>query len=407
MQSDLIIPSPIPFSDQTEGEIVEAAKIFQTSVRDLEESVVEGPSNARRNPALAYDRFFVPTGNISVSFSKLDDAAYKAASADTIRKILSALDDLEKAVMDEDYKILTQSGRPGGTAYLSAIKKFRTWLSDPIKNKPPYAIFAKGNVKLPFWSFSTLPGVTCPGAGECLKNSETGKRGWCYSFSGWRNISPYFRQLQNTLLIRLRDKSWIEAEAKKKFKPGQVVRLYVDGDFDSLETLSYWMHFCERFPQNRFYGYSKSWAFFKQWHKDHNGAWPENYLLNLSSGTKLESILSPEKFREYVKSMLELRNPSTGLEVVRGTFRALEVGSEYPKATKEEQKSGQRTGTLRKYLDHRRDVEMEAKKLGIKGDTASKGVFVCPGYCGNCLPGGKHACGDRRFREFAIVIGIH
>lgn len=405
--NDLIVPPPIPFADESVGELEEAAQIFGTSLSDLKQSVSEGPVNARPNPALAYDRFLVPTADILVSFSKLDHAAYLTAEAETNREVLKSLDLLEQAVMDEDYKILTKSGKPGGTQYLKGIQKMRQWLADPIRNKPPFSIFMKGNKKLPFWAFSTLPGATCPGAGACLKNPETGKRGWCYSFSAWRNITPYFRQLQNTILIRMRDKSWIEAEAKEKFKPGQVVRLYVDGDFDSMETLSYWMHFCDRHPQNQFYGYSKSWAFFKQWHKDHNGEWPENYLLNLSSGTKLESVLSPEKFKDYVRSMLELRNPKTGRPVVRGTFRALEVSSKYPKQTEEESKKGVRSKTMQEYLNHRKDVEATAKRLGIKGDTGSKGIFVCPGYCGSCLPGGKHACGDIRFRDFAIVIGIH
>ncbi len=41
--------------------------------------------------------------------------------------------------------------------------------------KQPRSVFIlKGNSKLPFAAFSTLPGITCPGAGECLE--------WCYSF---------------------------------------------------------------------------------------------------------------------------------------------------------------------------------------------------------------------------------
>jgi len=408
--SDLIIPPPIPFADESIGELQEAAKIFGTSTGDLVENVLEGANAEQVNPADAYEKYFIPTGKIIVSFAKLDEAAYTAAVSDTVAKLMKAFDDLEKAVMDEDYGVLTKSGRPGGTAYLGAIKKMRTWLADPIKNKPPYQIFMKGNKKLPFWAFSTLPGVTCPGAGDCLVDpQDKSKRGWCYSFSAWRNITPYFRQLQNTLLIRLRDKTWIEAEAKKKFKPHQVVRLYVDGDMDSMDTLTYWMHFCERFSENLFYGYSKSWAFFEQWHKDHNGNWPSNYLMNLSSGTKLERILSREKFQAVVKRMLALQNPKTGHRIARGTFRALQVPSKFPKKTIDEQGKVSRsaTGSLTAWQAHRADVLAAAEKAGIKGDFSAKGVFVCPGYCGQCLPNGKHACGDRRFTDVAIVIGVH
>jgi len=340
---DLIIPPPIPFADETIGELEEASEIFGTTTQELIDSVKDGANQERVNPANAYEDYFVPTGEIFVKIHTLEGAAYHAALASNIKELLASLTKLEDAVMDQDYKKITKKGNPGGTAYLKAIRKMRVWLADPVNNKPPYTIFAKGNKKLPFWAFSTLPGVTCPGAGACLENPEDpSKRGWCYSFSAWRNVTPYFRQLQNTILIRLKDHSWIEADAKSKFKKGQVVRLYVDGDFDSLETLTYWMHFCERFPENNFYGYSKSWMFFKQWHMKHGGMWPENYLLNLSSGTVFENPkeplhpkakkgLGPERFLEIVREMFALKNPKTGKPVVRGTFRALEVETKFPK----------------------------------------------------------------------------
>ena len=400
-EADLIVPPPIPFSDVTRGELEEAARIFGTTTESLIENTLRGANSEKANPANVYERFYIPTGKIIVSFAKLTEAAYAASVAETIAGLNKALLDLETAVMTEDYQNLTKSGRPGGTAYISAITKMRKWLQDPVGQKPPYQIFAKGNIKLPFWAFSTLPGVTCPGAGDCLVNPEDkNKRGWCYSFSQWRHVTPFFRQLQNTLLIRLRDKSWIEAEAKAKFKPGEVVRLYVDGDMDSKETISYWMHFCERFSENQFYGYSKSWGLFEQWHKDHNGAWPSNYLMNLSSGTKLERVLSREKFQAVVKRMLSLKNPKTGHRIARGTFRALQVKSKSPGRSL----SGKVTP---EWNARRQDVLEAAKAAGIRGDFSAKGVFVCPGYCGDCLPGGKHACGDRRMQDIAIVIGIH
>ena len=420
---DQIVPPPIPFADETIGELEEASRIFGVPVGELVDSVQDGANRdeVRPNPANAYEDYFIPTGKIFVKTHNLDAAARDASTADSLVKLSAALDRLEKAVMTEDHHVLTKTGKPGGTAYLRAIAKFRTWLKDPVKNKPPYTIFAKGNKKLPFWAFSTLPDVTCPGAGDCLVNpKDKTKRGWCYSFSAWRNVTPYFRQLQNTILLRLPDKTWIEAEARKKFKPGQVIRLYVDGDFDSLETLTYWMHFCDRFPENSFYGYSKSWVQLKQWHKTNNGMWPKNYVLNLSSGTMLERVLSPEKFRGWVLDMMSLRNPVTKLPLVRGTFRALQVSSKFPKKSEKETGKmirlasedrdgvkGVKGGTSEQWSAHRAEVREVAKNSGITGDNGNKGIFVCPGYCGECLPGGKHACGDRRYTGVAIVIGIH
>lgn len=408
--NDLLVPPPIPFADVTVGELEEAAAIFGTSTAEQVRSVENGPDNARRNPDLVYDRFFVPTGNLLVRFRNLEAAGSGAATGVDIPAILKALGELEQAVIDENGKEITESGLPGGTVYRRSIEKIRYWLGDPIGRKPPFPIFGKGNTKLPFWTWSTLPGVTCPGAGACLKSvDKPGKRGWCYSFAAWRHVTPWFRQLQNTILMRLPDKSWIEKDARAKFRAGQTVRLYVDGDIDSMATLTYWMHFCERFPEVSFYGYSKSWQLFQQWHKLHNGRWPANYQLNLSSGTKLEAVLSPEKFKAYVASMLDLRHPTTGKHLVRGTFRALEVASEPPKMSKTEEKRGKflTPSKIAGMSSHRKEVLAKAVELGITGDSTGKGVFVCPGYCGNCLPRGRHACGDRAFRGVAIVIGIH
>jgi hypothetical protein len=407
-----------------------------TPTKQLVEDVLEGANVERVNPANAYERFFVPTGKIVVRFNKLDEAAYTAAVSDTVTKLMKALDDLEQAVMTEDYKNLTKSGRPGGTAYLAAIKKFRTWLKDPVANKPPYQIFMKGNKKLPFWAFSTLPGVTCPGAGDCLVDpQDKNKRGWCYSFSAWRNITPYFRQLQNTLLIRLKDKSWIEAEAKKKFKSGQVVRLYVDGDFDSKETLTYWMHFCERFPQNQFYGYSKSWHIFVKYDEKHGGNWPENYVLNLSNGTMWET-LGGEIYRKMSDRMLQLKCVRGRFIAIKDVYRRDAQGnvlmqkdkkgkmapiiSKMPKLSekfaKDEADPRSHPSVAEAWRQHMADVKWKAKELQLGN------VFPCPGKCYACLGAkigseswtttvqsggyGKHACGEAGRRE-NIVIAVH
>lgn len=403
--NDTIIPRPIPFADTTEGELELASELSGVSVARIEEE-----DDIRVNPVGVAKRFLEPMGRVVISLRNLDEVAAKAAVAGTLAELRSLLKGLESAVLTEDGSILTKSGKPGGTVFLRAITAFRTWLEDPVNRPPPFTIWAKGNSKLPFWCFSALPGITCPGAGDCLTDpKDKNKRGWCYSFAAWRNVFPYFRQLQNTLLLRLPDKSPIEREARRRLKPGQVVRLYVDGDFDSRETLDYWMHFCGRFPENKFYGYSKSWGFFKTWHRDNGGRWPENYQLNLSSGTMLERVLPPEKFKETVREMMALKNPETGLPVVRGTFRALAVDSSYPPPRKREleRKKRSKGGTLDKWNAHRNDLLAKARELGISGDSKGAGVFVCPGLCATCLPGGRHACGDRKFQDITIVIGIH
>mgnify|MGYP000905985750 CR=1 FL=1 len=414
---DLIIPRQIPFADTTESEAEGTSAIFDIPYDEVRENILSDDNNAKTNPIEAVRKYLIPMGKIFVDISILDDVAYKAALAVNIAKLNVALDKLKEAVVREDsVKISKKTGKPLGSAYLDNIAKLKNWLIDPVNRTPPYSIWVKGNKKLPFWAFSTLPAATCPFAGECLvhptkkEKDGTPKRGWCYSFRSWRNFTPFCRQLQNTILIRIKDKSWIEKDARTKFEKGQVVRLYVDGDMDSVETIAYWFHFCARFPTNRFYGYSKSWDYFKKWGEQNNFEYPENYLLNLSSGTIMESTLKPLEFQNLVRSMFDLKHPKTGLNLVRGTFRAISgIKSKYPEHTEEELNNGSRieTGTLGAWNAHKDEVKAKAMFLRINGDYGDRGAFVCTGYCGQCLANGEHACGSRKMQGVSVVIGIH
>ena len=397
-EKELSIPEPIPFGDVTDSE----AEFNDVLLGDAPAALPP-----RTNPEGVERRFYVPIG-IQIRQQKLIEAARLGAGTDTWAGLQRMLDDLEAAVITEDGVKVTKSGNPGGTQYLELIGKFRTWLRDPLGSEPPCTIFSKGNKKLPFWQFVTLPGVTCPGAGECLAKGGTEfgepdwKKGWCYSFSAWRYPVAFFRQLQNTLLMRMEDKSPIERDALAKFEPGQAVRLYVDGDFDSLATLEYWMHFVERFPENRFYGYSKSWGIFAQWHAKHGGRWPENYLLNLSGGTKSEARWMaegrPDLFDAEVRRMMSLKHPDTGRPVARGTFRPVRSDIPSPKPTKAEMDAGVRSTTKAKFEAFRQSA--------LANYTGEGRPFVCPGNCGMCLPGGRHACGSRDFEGVPIIVGF-
>ena len=57
-----------------------------------------------------------------------------------------------------------------------------------------FSIFARGNSKLPFWSFSSMAILDCPGRGECAA--------WCYSLKAWRNPNALGRQVSNSMLLR-------------------------------------------------------------------------------------------------------------------------------------------------------------------------------------------------------------
>ena len=250
-------------------------------------------------------------------------------------------------------------------------QKFVSWWAENTHNglkSVPFSIFRKGNGKLPCWSFSTCPGKYCPGAGDCLN--------WCYSFKAWRYPAAYFRQVQNLLLVRNRPD--IVRQAFQNLPQEQTVRLYVDGDFDSLTTMIFWFETMQLRPDLQVYGYSKSWKLFLDYDKL-GRRWPTNYTLNLSSGSK------------YPKTMVKLLEK---LPIPTGEFLALPAASKMP---------ARRTEPA-KWSAWAKALKDTAKRAGIHKS------FVCPGKCGDCLPKGAHACGSKKFRgtnSIPVLIGIH
>lgn len=250
---------------------------------------------------------------------------------------------------------------PDNSAWKAAFIKFNKWLDNPAKNELPYNIFAKGNGKLPFWSFSALPYVTCPGMGEC--------KNFCYSLKAWRYPAPFLRQVMNTILIKYN--SGLIAEAFNNLKENVDVRLYVDGDIDSTETLIFWMDLLKNRSDIRAYGYSKSWAIFLAYNITHT--FPSNYKLNLSSGSKYHNNSG-------------IHNAMKELSITRGEFVAVDMDEKKPS---------------------RKSIKEVAQSLGMKK------IFVCPGKCGECISakasGQKniHACGSSKMDDRTIVIPTH
>jgi hypothetical protein len=204
---------------------------------------------------------------------------------------------------------------------------------------------------------------TCPGADSCVN--------WCYSFTAWRYPAAFFRQLQNTLLILHRKA--VVANEFAKVKQGSTVRLYVDGDFDSLDTLTFWMNCLQNRPDVQAYGYSKSWQLFIEYYDLRD--FPSNYALNLSSGSKYDADSA-------------LRQTMLKLPCTRGEFIALPTVSHAD-------------------YENRDNWRLHAKELrSVAANSGMGRVFTCPGRCGTCTPAG-HACGSQAFRGIPIVIGIH
>ena len=256
----------------------------------------------------------------------------------TVPEVLAAIDSARSLV---------------AASYLPALDKLALVVQD---SRPRWPVFTESNAKLPFWTFSSLPGATCPGAGDCLA--------WCYSFKSWRNPDAWGRQAQNTALLRTEaGRARIRSELLRvadlgAFGADFVLRLYVDGDFGSTADVDFWMSLLREVPTCQAYGYSKSFAELLAY--DARGiGWPANYLLNGSSGHRHGAGLL-----DQVRALL----------CYRGDFGALKV----PKG---------------------------ATPAQVR-DAAGGKAFVCPGHCGDCTPKG-HACGSMRFKNIPVVIAIH
>jgi hypothetical protein len=227
--------------------------------------------------------------------------------------------------------------------------------------KPEYSIFALGgNSKLPFVAFSTLPGVTCPGAGACLD--------FCYSFRAWRYPAAFMRQAQNAYLMKWHNDVIIHnfASLAQSRPEGFDFRLYVDGDFSNGADVALWMETLKAFPHVRAYGYSKSFAALLAYGAFNT--WPSNYMLNISSGHN-----ASEAMIKYVKK----------LPIVRGEFIAVSIGKKV------------------KSTDHGTPETNRALREAFKVK-----AFTCPGTCGTCT-GKGHACGLSQLKNVPIIIAIH
>ena len=274
---------------------------------------------------------------------------------------------LAQEIVSGDYSTLISiANNPAMGGWQKAAIKLLAFILNPTI-KTPYRIFAKGNGKLPFSAFSALPVITCPGAGDCIK--------FCYSFKCWQYPAALFRQIQNTWLLRYQKDIITSAFS---LLPSGVFRLYVDGDFSSKEDVRFWMGLLSIRPDIQGYGYSKSWVILLA-AKLSGVIFPDNYLLNLSSGGNAPHLLPIMK----------------SLPFVRGEFVAVPVAKEHIKSRAYQGPSKSGFGAYQK------DTLASAKDMGY-----DRG-FVCKGKCGACLPNGMHACGSSKFRNVPILIGVH
>ncbi|NBO53401.1 MAG: hypothetical protein EBU84_02150 [Actinobacteria bacterium] len=413
----------IPFGDTTESELRMTAALNDVSVSEAyaanQEPIEEiaSPMDDETNPAGLVPgvskRYWVPIGAMAVAIQPMASAAYQVATAGKLSDIRKALQRLLNEIKRNAAKItpeawaemeaerirkyLREKEKSGKvpdpkmivpkpydpkiyleSAYWRPVNQTIQWLQDPVRNTPPFTIFTEGSSKLPFFQWSTVPGVTCPGAGRCW-SSKAG------SIKMDKNGDPY------------RD-----------------------------------------ITAAQFYGYSKSWHLFTQYDSKHSGNWPDNYVLNLSNGTMWET-LGGALYTNMMNKMLKLkcvrgrfiainkvyRRDANGnvimREVKRGNKMVMEpIESTMPKLSeklaKDEADPRSHPSVATEWRQHMQDLIWKAKEEGIKD------AFPCPGKCYACLGAkigseswqavvgaggyGKHACGEID-RKKPIIIAVH
>jgi hypothetical protein len=172
------------------------------------------------------------------------------------------------------------------------------------------------------------------------------------------------RQAQNALLMRF-NKAAIVNELSA-INGSFELRLYVDGDFSSVNDVSFWMNALHTLPAIKAYGYSKSFNELLAF--DAIGQWPTNYVLNISSGHNSNAAIV-----DMVKA----------LPITRGEFVAVSIGRKV------------------KSTDH---GTVETNRA-LREHSITK-IFPCPGTCGTCT-GKGHACGMPTLKGITIAIAIH
>lgn len=263
-----------------------------------------------------------------------------------------------KSDIADAYNALSASPLFQTKGWQSAISSFAAVLA---RDVAAFSVFAEGNSKLPFYAFSTLPGVTCPGAGECIA--------FCYSYRAWRYPSAFFLQCQNAYLMRFNRKAIFDTlfNIALQNPKGFDFRLYVDGDFSSQSDVAFWMSALNALPQVKAYGYSKSFALLLDF-VNNGGVVPDNYRLNISSGHN---------------ASVDVVNAIRKHSFVRGDFVAVSIGRKI-KAS---------------------DYGTKAVNDALRSKFDAK-IFPCPGKCGSCTNVG-HACGSDVFKGRIIAIAVH
>jgi len=171
----------------------------------------------------------------------------------------------------------------------------------------PTLKFSNDNAKLgpDIVTFSLPSGHTCPGACTCLSKVDfktnklvDGPQQTIRCFSAAQEVAfkntRLARRYNFALLRPLKTaKAMCDLILRSLPTAQRIVRVHVGGDFYNQTYFDAWQMVAEARPKQRFYAYTKSIPFWRNWLNRH-GALAKNFFLTASLGGKFDDLILPE-----------------------------------------------------------------------------------------------------------------
>ncbi len=190
------------------------------------------------------------------------------------------------------------------------------------------------------YTFSLPAGHTCPFASQCLSRADrtTGKIS-----DGEATEFRCFAASMENRFPNLRAANWHNFEVLRTAKTAKgmadtilaslpanatLVRVHVAGDFFSPAYFAAWMMVAQARPYLKFYAYTKSLRYWKEW-RAKNGMTPDNFVLTASAGGKDDHLIKSEGFRSAQVVFTEDEADRLGLEIDHDDSHAAKPGPSF------------------------------------------------------------------------------
>jgi hypothetical protein len=227
------------------------------------------------------------------------------------------------------------------------------WKQKQLQKQPTGALlkFSRDNAKLGshILTFSLPSGHTCPGACTCLAKVDFNTNRLvdgpqqdtrCFSASqevAFKNLREA-RRFNFALLRRLKKATDMRDLILRSLPDvGGIIRIHIGGDFFSQTYFDAWQMVAQARPYQKFYAYTKSIPFWRNWLNRHK-ALAKNCFLTASLGGKFDDLILPGwvtaqivKHPDVAEALeLEIDHDDSHAYNPRGSFALLIHGPQRP-----------------------------------------------------------------------------